>query len=109
MDIRIETITSDDGRPVLVVSGAIDLQTRDRLGEAGRALLANGVDRLVLDLSGVRFIDSTGIGALVELGHDAADANAGVVIRRPSERVLRILEITGLVDAWDLELEQPSS
>jgi anti-anti-sigma factor len=116
MDIVIEQSTDSDGRAVLAVAGAIDLQTRERLLEAGRKALSQGPSALVLDLDDVSFIDSTGIGALVELGHDAADASdgadddeserGGLVIRNPSARVLRILEISGLADAWAMELPE---
>jgi anti-anti-sigma factor len=104
MDIAIESGTDASGRTVLVVSGAIDLQTREQVLLAARDALAADSQTLVLDLGGVTFIDSTGIGALIELGHDGADSGAGLVIRNPSQRVLRILEMTGLADAWDMEL-----
>jgi anti-anti-sigma factor len=103
MDIAIDVSSDASGRSVLVVAGAIDLQTRESLATAGRTALQNGAPALVLDLGGVTFIDSTGIGTLVELGHDAEDAEAQLVIRRPSARVQRILEMTGLDDAWAVE------
>jgi anti-sigma B factor antagonist len=103
MDIAIDSSTDDAGRAVLAVSGAIDLQTRVQLLDAGRQALSSSPARLVLDLDNVTFIDSTGIGALVELGHDATDGGGGLVLRDPSRRVMRILEISGLVDAWELE------
>lgn len=103
MDIRIDVSTDDDGRSVVAVAGAIDLQTRDQVRSAGQDALGGGARELVLDLSEVSFIDSTGIGSLVELSHDAADAEAALVIRAPSTRVRRILELTGLADAWEIE------
>lgn len=103
MDITIESETDAAGRLVLVVSGAIDLQTREQVLQGGRDALAANPGALVLDLAGVTFIDSTGIGALIELGHDGTDSGAGLVIRNASHRVLRILEMTGLADAWDME------
>jgi anti-sigma B factor antagonist len=104
MDIAIESGTDAAGRMVLIVAGAIDLQTREQLLQAGRDALAGGPAVLVLDLDDVTFIDSTGIGALIELGHDATDDDGGgLVIRNPSHRVIRILEMTGLADAWEVE------
>lgn len=103
MDIAIESSTDPSGRSVLRVAGAVDLQTRERLLQAARDALASSPKALVLDLDAVNFIDSTGIGALVELGHDAAEEGGGLVIRDPSPRVTRILEISGLADAWETE------
>ncbi|MGH8862515.1 MAG: STAS domain-containing protein [Jatrophihabitantaceae bacterium] len=106
MNIGIEAGTDADGRSVLRVSGAIDVQSREALLTAGRSVFEQGAQVLVLDLADVSFIDSTGIGALVELGHAAEDADAGFVIGRPSERVVRILQITGLSHAWRTEHDE---
>jgi anti-sigma B factor antagonist len=105
VDISIEVSTPEEGRVVVTVSGAIDLQTRGELLDAGHSALEGGAKQLVLDLAAVSFIDSTGIGALVELGHDADDGSANLVLRNPSARVERILEVTGLSDAWPTEYE----
>ena len=103
MEIAIEPGADEQGRAVLAVTGAVDLQTRTELVAAGRKALAASPSALVLDLNAVTFIDSTGLGALVELGHDAEDGGGALVIRNPSPRVVRILEISGLPDAWPTE------
>lgn len=105
MDIAIEVGSDEAGRSVVTVVGAIDLQTREKLAAAGRTALEGRTSALVLDLAEVSFIDSTGIGTLVELGRDAEDAGAQLVIRHPSARVLRVLEMTGLDDAWPIETD----
>ncbi len=88
-------------RDVVTASGAIDIQSRHELTAAGRACLASGpADALVLDLAGITFIDSTGIGALVELACQSSDAGRDFVIANPSARVRRILEVTGLEQEW---------
>lgn len=104
MNIGIEAGTDERGRALLRVSGAIDIQSREALITAGRAALDGNSGALVLDLADVTFMDSTGIGALVELGHDAEDAGAELLIRDPSPRVVRILDMTGLGEAWPIEL-----
>jgi anti-sigma B factor antagonist len=103
MNIGIEADTDENGRALLRVSGAIDMQSREALLTAGRAALGRDTSGLVLDLAEVNFMDSTGIGALVELGHDAEDAEVDFALREPSPRVIRILEMTGLSDAWPME------
>lgn len=107
MQIGIESGTDATGRTVLTVSGAIDVQSRGQLGIAGREALNAGAKSLVLDLADVSFIDSTGIGTLIEIGHDAEDAESELVIRNPSPRVTRILQLTGLEDAWQVESATP--
>jgi anti-anti-sigma factor len=103
MDIAIESGADEQGRAVLTVTGAIDLQTREQLVAAGRHALGTGPTALVLDLGEVTFIDSSGLGALVELGHNATDEGGALVIRNPAPRVVRILDTSGLRDAWPME------
>lgn len=103
MNIGIEAGTDDRGHALLRVSGAIDVQSREALLTAGRAAFDGDSPGLVLDLADVSFVDSTGIGALVELGRDAEDADASFALRDPSSRVVRILQMTGLTDAWPIE------
>lgn len=78
------------------MGGEIDLATAPRLREEIVRLVDAGRDRLLVDLEGVEFMDSTGLGVLVaglkhtrERGGDLA-----LVCRRP--QVLRLLAITGL-------------
>lgn len=104
MNIGIEAGTDELGRALLRLSGAIDIQSRPALITAGRTALAGEPAALVLEMADVTFMDSTGIGALVELGHDAEDADTELLIRDPSDRVLRILEMTGLGQTWPIEL-----
>ena len=109
MNIGIESATDDSGRCVVRVSGAIDVQSRGALLSAGRAALETDAPTLVLDLGEVTFLDSTGIGALVELSHDAEDAEVGFALRDPSVRVIRILQMTGLGDTWPTEYSDDES
>jgi anti-sigma B factor antagonist len=107
MDLDIAERQDDAGRAVLVVTGSIDLESRERLLEAGHAALRrDGCHGVVLDLEGVQFVDSTGVGAFVELAAEAEDHGATFEIRNPSARVQRLLEVTGLADAWAEQTDQ---
>jgi anti-sigma B factor antagonist len=104
MEIAITTSVDAETRAVVTVAGSLDLQTRDALREAGQAALADAsAGALVLDLAGVTFIDSTGIGAIVGLAGDAADIGRAFSLRNPSPRVTRILTVTGLINEWSVD------
>jgi anti-anti-sigma factor len=79
----------------IVVRGELDLATVPTL----RAVL-DGVDprhhRIVLDLRDVTFLDSMGVGLLVEASRRCASELCELALRSPSERVRQVLELTGL-------------
>ena len=60
-----------------------------------RALYTFG-PKLQVDISRVRFIDSTGLGLLVGILGEARELDGEVQLVRPSPEVLRILRVTGL-------------
>ena len=90
------------GWHVLTVSGELDVATAPRMrGEIVR-LVADGVTDLVLDLSGVDFIDSFGLGVLVGALKRVRShgGRMSVVITEP--RVLGVVELTGLDRILDM-------
>ncbi len=104
MELLVTTADDGDGRHVVTVTGAVDIANRGEVVEAGRAAIERpGSSFLLLDLEHVTFIDSSGIGALVEVSGDAEDAGIKFALRNPSARVRRVLQITGLLDTWTVE------
>lgn len=88
---------------VLRVAGELDLATADTLREHVRACLEPGVQRLVLDLAGVEFVDVTGLGVFVEAQRMSSAQGGRVVLRRPRPMVLRMLDLLQLHDAFDVQ------
>lgn len=79
------------GRYLLV--GEVDVANASSLADVLRDRLRDE-DGLVLDLSGVSFMDSQGLRVLVELAMAAEiESKSPVVIASPSERVRRLLEL----------------
>jgi anti-sigma B factor antagonist len=81
----------------LHVSGEVDMASSEALNKAIRAvLMAPGLKLLVVDLSKVTFLDSTGINTLVQ-GHERAGEQAITLqLMNPSQVALRVLELTGV-------------
>ena len=92
---RVDVDAADDGLRVRPV-GELDLATTDDLDARLRELHAQGHKRLVLDLSGLRFMDSTGLRLL--LGWDAASRQNGFEFRltAPPPHVERVLKVAGV-------------
>jgi len=65
-ELSIETIMHGDGAVVLTLHGSVDLQTSPRLFTTLMTLFADTVSSVLVDLSAVAVIDSSGIATLVE-------------------------------------------
>jgi anti-anti-sigma factor len=90
------TFSSSGGRLEAVVRGDLDMDASFRFeSELDRRLAGAGVDHLDLDLAGVEFIDSAGLGALLSTRERAEVRRIGFTISRPSPPVRRLLELTG--------------
>jgi anti-sigma B factor antagonist len=99
------TIDVDLAGPVRIVrvSGEVDLATAPILEEALKDFAAGG-DPVVVDLSAVGFLDSSGLSVLVQARQrlEEADGTNGLrlVVTRPVIR--RVFEVTGLADVFTL-------
>lgn len=87
----------DAGHGVCVVTpaGEIDLATAPRLKSSLVVLLEEGFNHFVLDLSTVRYLDSTGLGILVGFARRLPDGGRVVLAQAPGS-VVSLLELTGL-------------
>ncbi len=101
------SIDRRDGLTVVLVTGEVDYATVDRLEEQ-LAAATNDPDasEILVDLSGVNFLDSGGIKALLQ-GRRLADAGGrGYRVTGAQQMVLHVLRITGV---WSHLSEQSSS
>lgn len=99
------TVTSDADPVVIVAVGEMDAFTRSRLVGAIARALSRNVGRVVVDVSGLTFIDATSYSALVELTGKARSEGAALVFRNPTRTFLRARELVDKDRA--LEVEQP--
>jgi anti-sigma B factor antagonist len=91
----------DGERSVLRLTGELDLATAPELRMHGAAELAAARCRtLTIDMSGVTFIDSTGLGVLVDLRRMAGVAEIALELTDVPPRVARIIAIAGLADTF---------
>ncbi len=99
------TPTAADAWRVVRVTGEIDIQSSPILDEHLKKAQAEGAWSIVVDLSGVSFLDSTGLSVLVaalKRGQDG-DGAGGVRLTSPRPNVRRVLEVTGLAEVFHLE------
>ena len=95
-DARLDVNTDVDG--ALVLAGEIDSYTAPDLAER----LEADPTLVVLDLTDVTFIDSSGLRVLVEGHRRRVEAGSSLTLRSPSAAVQRLLEISGLAGHLDV-------
>jgi anti-sigma B factor antagonist len=87
---------SRDGNAVIVhLGGELDLYNAEAVRGALFEYTADGLDRLVVDLSRVEFLDSTTLGVLVETRSRLTDGRT-LVLAAPGLEARRALEVSGL-------------
>jgi anti-sigma B factor antagonist len=88
---------------ILVLSGEIDMATAGDLRAATTKAMTEAPGRLVLDFADVTFCDSQGLSTLISLHREVAAAGGRLVLVRVGDFMARLLEITGLRSAFDVE------
>jgi anti-sigma B factor antagonist len=100
----VVTVEGTVSGPVIVVEGEVDLAVVAQLDEAVTQALPFVTDRLVFDLAGCSYMDSSGLGVLVRARRQLSEG-ATLVVRRPHPRVRTVLEITKLDTVLTIEDE----
>ncbi len=95
MNLTMSTDTVGSKR-VLDVHGEVDVYTAPAVRERIQSLLDATSAHLVVDLTGIDFIDSTGLGVLVSGQNRARELGGELSLVCTAERVLKLFRITGL-------------
>lgn len=95
-DLRVQDVaTEHDKVAVLAVAGELDLATVKTFREVVTGRLDGSAD-VVLDVAGLAFCDSTGLGAIVGLHRAAKEAGVRLVLAAPRQRLASLLQISGV-------------
>ena len=81
---------------VVALHGAIDLATAPRIDRELRSIVVSPVSEITLDLSGLTFIDSSGLRVLVGLHRLATGLGTSISTCGADERTAWMLSLTGL-------------
>jgi anti-sigma B factor antagonist len=102
MELTLNVYSETPGFTVIAVSGEIDVYTAPKLREKLISLAESGSSHLIVDMEGVEFLDSTGLGVLVG-GLKRVRANEGWIdLVCTQGRILRIFRITGLNKVFNI-------
>ena len=109
MELTLKVDPEDHGFTVIGVSGEIDVYTAPKLRERLIGLVEAGSYQLIVDMEGVEFLDSTGLGVLVG-GLKRVRAHDGWIdLVCTQGRILRIFRITGLNKVFSIYSTVPEA
>jgi anti-sigma B factor antagonist len=91
-----------EGATIVAVGGEIDVYTAPRLRDKITELVADGVYNLIIDMEGVEFLDSTGLGGLVGGLKKVRAHDGSLRLICTQERLLKIFRITGLAKVFTI-------
>ncbi|HEX5201097.1 MAG TPA: STAS domain-containing protein [Actinoplanes sp.] len=101
MDVRL-SVRPGQECAVVEVAGDLDMATSPRLLERVQAVLDAGTPNVVVDLTAVGFMDSSGLGALVVMFKAAAERGGRLCVaaaQRPVRSVLAITSVDQAIEA----------
>lgn len=101
MDVTV-TITTIDGRTVVEVSGEIDIYSAPTLRERLVDLIDHGHSDLVVDLTKVRYMDSSGLGLLIGALKRVRGVGGQLHLVVASPALLQVFQITALTQVFTI-------
>ena len=99
VDLSLET-RHEDGNTIIEVGGEIDVYTAPKLRDKITELVGGGTYNLVIDMAGVEFLDSTGLGVLVGGLKKVRAHDGSLELVCNQDRLLKIFRITGLAKVF---------
>jgi anti-sigma B factor antagonist len=82
---------------LLRLTGELDASSAPELDRVLGELAGQGHPRIVLDLSGLSFVDSAGVSVLIRGKHDAEERGYALVLSRPTPQVQGVFALLGLL------------
>src|SRR5665213_3332136 len=99
-------IVVDDKNTTVVLLGELDMDSARELNNVLSELFEQGPDEVVLDFSGLSFIDSSGIGALISAQKLLKAQGRHLAIRSPRALVVKVFEVTDLMDFLNVQTDR---
>jgi anti-sigma B factor antagonist len=94
---------TDDRGVILQLGGELDLESAGELDRQLEEVAATSPGRLLIDLSDLEFMDSTGLAVMVRAQRSARDNGHSLSLRPGPTQVQRLFELTGVLDRFAFE------
>jgi anti-sigma B factor antagonist len=103
MENAIRSASAEDGTATVTVLGEVDFANADDVSAEIREAVAEFLPTVLhVDLTDASFLDSTGLGALIEGYHSATERECRLIVVNPTPHIRRVLSVTGLTELFGL-------
>jgi anti-sigma B factor antagonist len=96
VSLDVQSRQTDKGVTVLAPSGRLDVAGAPALKDAISEAVKGGQPRLVIDMEGVSFVDSTGLGSVIAALKLVRTSKGDLRLAAPNQQVRVVLELTTL-------------
>jgi len=96
MSLDVQTHQADNGATVVAPTGRLDVAGAPTLKDAISEAVKTGPARIVLDMEGVSFVDSTGLGSVISALKQIRNSQGELRLAAPNQQVRVVLELTTL-------------
>ena len=96
MSLEVQSRQVDNGVTVVAPTGRLDVAGAPALKDAISEALKNGPPRVVLDMEGISFVDSTGLGSVIAALKQIRSSQGDLRLAAPNQQVRVVLELTTL-------------
>ncbi len=96
MALDVQTRQADNGVTVVAPTGRLDVAGAPALKDAISEVVKGGPSRIVIDMEGVSFVDSTGLGSVIAALKQIRGSQGELRLAAPNQQVRVVLELTTL-------------
>jgi anti-sigma B factor antagonist len=96
MALEVQTRQTEGGVTVVAPTGRLDVAGAPALKDAISDLARNGPPKIVLDMEGITFVDSTGLGSVIAALKQIRKQQGELRLAAPNQQVRVVLELTTL-------------
>jgi len=94
--LDVQTRQTEGGISVVVPTGRLDVAGAPALKDAISELVKNGPPRVVIDMEGISFVDSTGLGSVISALKQIRGSQGDLRLAAPNQQARVVLELTTL-------------
>jgi anti-sigma B factor antagonist len=104
-DLNLKVETTGNNYCIIELSGFLDAHTVNSFENRLEEILQEGEVRLVIDLQGLSYISSAGIGALMALTQHLRRKDGDLVLLKPNDKVYKILDLLGFTKIFNVAVK----